>query len=74
MTTEEQIEKILEIMRYIKEHMITKDDLASFRNDFREGSSGFKDEIVSFRTELHEFRLECREQFESIRKEIRGTN
>ncbi len=55
---------ILEAVNFIKDHMATKDDLGDVRAEL-------KGDLAGLRTEFEEFREETRENFASLRAEIR---
>jgi uncharacterized coiled-coil DUF342 family protein len=64
----QNVRSILEALDFIKERMATKEDLAELRDELR---AKFKSEIRSLRTEFEEFREETRENFASLRAELR---
>lgn len=65
---EKDTREILEIINFIKDRMATKEDVAELRDELR---TEFKSEIGGLRSEFEQFREETRENFASLRAEIR---
>jgi len=61
---------ILETLEFIKERMVTKDELAEQLDDIR-STMATKVDLAAFRHEFAQFRAETAENFHSIRDELR---
>ena len=61
---------IVETLEFIKDHMVTKDELAEQLDDIR-STMATKDDLAALKHEFVQFRAETAEHFHSIRDELR---